>query len=100
MTIFFVHHRSDLSPGRSVLVNNPHDVIGQHSHHRILYLRLASAPFSAVLEREYKKEVADVAAASSSPSYHYQLGRLQCGQGLRTARRHSAAPWAVISRRQ
>ena len=61
-----VHHRSDLSPGRSALINNRYDVLVQHTHHAIIYLRLASAQFSAVLEREHENEVAD-----ASPSYHH-----------------------------
>ena len=54
-------------------------------------------PGSGRTSREYEKEVANVAAASSSPSYHYHLFAPQCGQGARTTRRHSTPLWAEIS---
>ena len=44
---------------------------------------------------EYDQELS-VAAANPSSSYHYQPGRPQCGQGLRTTRRQATPPWAVI----
>ena len=46
--------------------DNRYDVFVQHAHRAILYLRLALAPFSTVLERKYEKEVADVAAGRAS----------------------------------